>query len=106
MVCINLPVIGHNDYLSYRFSLFSSPFLSTTAVSVGFEMAQYSISEVTNTPPLVIQIVREDSLTSTQSFNITVVIDNSSNATNGVYIFYYYNSLKGVLEMSSDFHVL
>ena len=46
-------------------------------------MAQYSISEMMNTPPLAVRIVREDSLNSTQGFSITVDIDSSSDAKEG-----------------------
>lgn len=54
-----------------------------TAVSVGFEMVQYSLSETIGTPPLVVRIVREDSLTSIRGFSINVVVDGSSDASQG-----------------------
>ena len=55
------------------------------AVSIGFEMAQYSIEEG-QTTPLTVRIVREDNLTAIQDFYMEFLWRNDSTATNGISI--------------------
>ena len=48
----------------------------------GFEMAKYSIEEGA-TEPLIVRIVRENNLSPTQSFNISIQLSAESTAAEG-----------------------
>ena len=57
-----------------------------TAVSVGFEMIRYFVHEAMTSK--IVWLVREDILSSTHGFNITINIAESSNATKGLQTLY------------------
>lgn len=52
----------------------------TAAVSVGFEMAHYSVSEGSS---LSVRLVMEDAVISTFAFNVYTLISNSSHPAKG-----------------------
>ena len=54
------------------------------AVKVGFEMADYSIEEAQDTPAITIRLIREDGLTSTRDFIVSLSLSTSSTATFGM----------------------
>ena len=80
----------HFTFVTYEIlntQVFITLFIVFVAVSIGFEMAQYSIEEG-QTPPLTVRIVRKNNLTAIQDYcsSVELLWRSDSTATKGISI--------------------